>query len=57
MIHELNTFLALPKKGVAKRLEENGLLDKLTIKLEPRQLTDADRQKASKMIARARDDR
>ena len=30
---------------------------KLTIKLEPRQLTDADRQKASEMVARAHDDR
>jgi arylsulfatase len=34
-----------------------GKLDKLTIKLEPRQLTDADRQKASEMVARAHDDR
>jgi arylsulfatase len=34
-----------------------GKLDKLTIKLKPRQLTDADRQKMSEMIARARDDR
>jgi hypothetical protein len=34
-----------------------GKLDKLTIKLEPTQLTDADRQKASEMIAAAHDDR
>ena len=34
-----------------------GKLDKLTIKLEPTQLTDADRQKASEIIARAHDDR
>ena len=34
-----------------------GKLDKLTIKLEPAQLTDADRQKAEEMIAKAHDDR
>jgi arylsulfatase len=34
-----------------------GKLDKLTIKLEPAQLTDANRQGAAEMIARARDDR
>jgi len=34
-----------------------GKLDKLTIKLEPPQLTDANRQGAAEMIARARDDR
>src|SRR5215471_13483268 len=34
-----------------------GKLDKLTIKLEPRQLTDADQQKAAEMIAKAHDDR
>jgi arylsulfatase len=34
-----------------------GKLDKLTIKLEPTQLTDADRQKAAEMIATAHDDR
>jgi hypothetical protein len=32
-----------------------GKLDKLTIKMEPTQLTDADRQKAAEMIARAHD--
>jgi len=34
-----------------------GKLDKLTIKLEPPQLTDADQQRAAEMIARAHDDR
>jgi arylsulfatase len=34
-----------------------GKLDKLTIKLEPPQLADADRQKAAEMIATAHDDR
>jgi len=34
-----------------------GKLDKLTIKLEPRQLTDAERQNMSEIIARAHDDR
>ena len=34
-----------------------GKLDKLTIKLEAAQLTDANRQGAAEMIARARDDR
>jgi arylsulfatase len=34
-----------------------GKLDKLTIKLGPSQLTDADQQRAAEMIATARDDR
>src|SRR5262245_56431543 len=34
-----------------------GKLDKLTIKLEPTQLADADHQKAAEMIAKAQDDR
>jgi arylsulfatase len=34
-----------------------GKLDKLTINLEPQQLTDADREKAAEMIAAAHDDR
>jgi arylsulfatase len=34
-----------------------GKLDKLTIKLEPQQLTDADRQRAAEMLATAHDDR
>ena len=34
-----------------------GKLNKLTIKLEPPQLTDADQQKAAEMVAKARDDR
>jgi arylsulfatase len=34
-----------------------GKLNKLTIKLEPPQLADADRQKAAEMIARAHDNR
>jgi arylsulfatase len=34
-----------------------GKLDKLTIKLEPPQLADADRQKAAEMVAKAHDDR
>jgi arylsulfatase len=34
-----------------------GKFNKLTIKLEPQQLTDADRQKAAEMIAAAHDDR
>jgi arylsulfatase len=34
-----------------------GKLDKLTIKLEPPQLADADRQKAAEMVAAAHDDR
>jgi len=34
-----------------------GKLDKLTINLEPQQLTDADRQKAAEMVAAAHDER
>src|SRR5207244_1410835 len=49
----VDTRTSVEEKDYQVPFRFTGKLDKLTIKLEPRQLTDADRQKASEMIAKA----
>jgi arylsulfatase len=53
----VDTRFSVDDKDYQPPFRFTGKLDKLTIKLEPRQLTDADRQKISEMVARAHDDR
>ena len=53
----VDTRTSVEEKDYQVPFRFTGKLDKLTIKLEPPQLTDADRQKASEMAARAHDDR
>ena len=53
----VDTRTSVDDKDYQPPFRFTGKLVKLTIKLEPRQLTDADRQKISEMIATAHDDR
>jgi arylsulfatase len=53
----VDTRTSVDEKDYQVPFRFTGKLDKLTIKLEPPQLTDTDRQKAVEMIAKARDDR
>jgi arylsulfatase len=53
----VDTATSVDDKDYQPPFRFTGKLDKLTIKLEPRQLTDADQQRAAEMIATAHDDR
>src|SRR5262249_61260664 len=53
----VDTRTSVDEKDYQVPFRFTGKLDKLTIKLEPPQLTDADRQKTAEMIATAHDDR
>jgi arylsulfatase len=53
----VDTRFSVDDKDYQPPFRFTGKLDKITIKLEPRQLTNADQQKISEMIARAHDDR
>ena len=53
----VDTATSVDDKDYQPPFRFTGKLDKLTIKLEPPQLTDADQQRAAEMIARAHDDR
>ena len=53
----VDTRTSVDDKDYQPPFRFTGKLDRLTIKLEPSQLTDADQQKAAEMIATARDDR
>jgi arylsulfatase len=53
----IDTRTGVDDKDYQPPFRFSGKLDKLTINLEPAQLTDADRQKAGEMVAAAHDDR
>ena len=53
----VDTRTSVDDKDYQPPFRFTGKLDKLTIKLEPAQVTDTDRQKAAEMIATAHDDR
>jgi arylsulfatase len=53
----VDTRTSIDEKDYQLPFRFTGKLDKLTIKLEPRQLADVERQKAAEMVAKARDER